>query len=106
VNGAKAEDFPTWKGIRPLTKTRRQRLADYRSLRAPVLMLAGSKMRAPIRRIGELLRFALPNATFDTMTTMGHMGPITRPGAIAQRIARFVRQHAFVPGPVARKLAA
>ena len=82
------------------------RLADYRLLRAPVLMLAGSEMRAPIRRIAELLRFALPNATFDTMTTMGHMGPITHPGAIAQRIARFVREHAFVPGPVARKLAA
>jgi pimeloyl-ACP methyl ester carboxylesterase len=63
-------------------------------------------LRAPIRRIGELLRFALPNATFDTMTTMGHMGPITHPGAVAQRIARFVREHAFVPGPVARKLAA
>jgi hypothetical protein len=40
------------------------------------------------------------------MTTMGHMGPITHPGAIAQRIARFVLEHAFVPGPVARKLAA
>ncbi len=82
------------------------RLSDYRSLRTPVLALLGSEMRAPIRRIGELLRFALPNATFDTMTAMGHMGPITHPGAIAQRIARFVLEHAFVPGPVARKLAA
>jgi pimeloyl-ACP methyl ester carboxylesterase len=82
------------------------RLSDYRSLRTPVLMLLGSEMRAPIRRIGELLRFALPNATFDTITTMGHMGPITHAGAIAQRIARFVLEHAFVPGPVARKLAA
>ena len=82
------------------------RLSDYRSLRTPVLVLLGSELRAPIRRIGELLRFALPNATFDTMATMGHMGPITHPNAIAQRIARFVRQHAFVPGPVARELAA
>ena len=82
------------------------RLSDYRSLRTPVLALLGSEMRAPIRRIGELLRFALPNATFATMTTMGHMGPITHPEAIAQRIARFVLEHAFVPGAVARKLAA
>lgn len=81
-------------------------LADYRSLRTPILMLFGSEMRAPIRRIGELLRFALPNATFDTMTTMGHMGPITHSRVVAQRIARFVREHAFVPGPVARELAA
>ncbi len=82
------------------------RLFDYRSLRTPVLALLGSEMRAPIRRIGELLRFALPNATFDTMTAMGHMGPITHPSVIAQRIARFVRGHACVRGPVARALAA
>lgn len=82
------------------------RLSDYRSLRTPVLMLLGSEMRAPIRRIGELLRFALPFATFDTMTTMGHMGPITHPGAIVQRIGRFVREQTSVPAPVARKLAA
>ena len=52
-------------------------LADYRSLRAPVLMLAGSETHASVRRIGELLRFALPNAVFCTMAGMGHMGPIT-----------------------------
>ena len=82
------------------------RLADYRSLRAPVLMLAGSEMHAPVRRIGELLRFALPNATFCTMAGMGHMGPVTHPNVVAQRIAEFVRKQAFVPGTVARELAA
>ena len=46
------------------------RLADYRSLRAPVLMLGGSEMCAPMRRIRELLRFALRNATFDTMAVI------------------------------------
>lgn len=81
-------------------------LAHYRSLRAPVLMLAGSEMHAPIRRIGELLRFALPNATFDTIPGIGHMGPITHPVVVARRIAEFVRKHAFVPGPVVRELAA
>jgi pimeloyl-ACP methyl ester carboxylesterase len=82
------------------------RLSDYRSLRTPVLMLAGSEMRAPVRRIGELLRFALPNATFCTLAGTGHMGPITHSSVVAQLIARFVREHAFVPGPVARELAA
>ena len=82
------------------------RLSDYRSLRTPVLSLLGSETRAPIRRIGELLRLALPNAAFDTMTAVGHMGPITHASAIAQRIARFVRGHACVPGPIARALAA
>ena len=82
------------------------RLADYRSLRAPVLMLAGSEMRAPIRRIGELLCFALPNAAFCTMAGMGHMGPITHSSAVAQRIAGFVRECAFRPDCAARELAA
>ena len=82
------------------------RLADYRSLRAPVLVLAGSEMRAPIRRIGELLRFALPNAAFCTMAGMGHMGPITHSSVVAQRIAGFVRERAFRPEPAALELAA
>jgi len=81
-------------------------LSDYRSVRTPVLMLFGSEMRAPIRRIGELLRFALPNATFDTMATMGHMGPITHSEVVAQRVARFVRGYGLVRGRVERKLAA
>jgi pimeloyl-ACP methyl ester carboxylesterase len=82
------------------------RLADYRSVRAPVLMLAGSEMHAPVRRIGELLRFALPNATFATIPAIGHLGLITHPRVVAQRISEFVREHAFVQGTVTRELAA
>jgi pimeloyl-ACP methyl ester carboxylesterase len=81
-------------------------LADYRFLRSPALMMFGSEMRTPIRRIGELLRFALPNATFETMAGMGHMGPITHADAVAQRIARFVRGHEVVSSRVQHKLAA
>lgn len=82
------------------------RLGDYRSLRAPVLILSGSEMRAPVRRIGELLRFALPNAAFCTMEGMGHLGPITHSSVVSQRIAEFIREHAFAPPTVVRKLAA
>jgi pimeloyl-ACP methyl ester carboxylesterase len=82
------------------------RLADYRCLRAPVLLLAGSEMRSPIRRIRELLRFALPNATVETLPSMGHMGPITHPSIVARRIAAFVRTHASLPDATSRKLAA
>lgn len=82
------------------------RLADYRSLRAPVLMLAGSEMCAPIRRIRELFRFTLPNATVDTMTAMGHMGPITHASTVACRVARFVAKQASVVGPAESRLAA
>mgnify|MGYP003402932702 CR=1 FL=1 len=51
-------------------------------------------------------RLKLPDVTVDTIPAMGHMGPITHPNAVARRIAEFVRKHAFVPGPVARELAA
>ena len=82
------------------------RLDDYRSLHAPVLMLAGSEMRAPVRRIGELLRFALPDAAGCTIGGMGHMGPITHSRIVAQRVSQFIREHASVPRSVERELAA
>ena len=82
------------------------RLSDYHFLRMPTLALYGSEMRAPIRRIGELLKFALPDATFETMPGMGHMGPMSHPNAVAQRIARFVRGQELAAGRVQRKLAA
>jgi pimeloyl-ACP methyl ester carboxylesterase len=82
------------------------RLGDYRSLHAPVLMLAGSEMRAPVRRIRELLRFALPDAAGCTMGGIGHMGPITHSSVVAQRISEFIREHASVPRIVERELAA
>ena len=59
------------------------RLPTIVSLRTPVLMLFGSEMHAPIRRIGELLRSALPNAASTPMPAIGHMGPITHPVAVA-----------------------
>jgi len=82
------------------------RLGDYRSLHVPVLMLAGSEMRAPVRRIGELLRFALPDAAGCTIRGMGHMGPITHPSIVARRVSQFIREHASAPRIVERELAA
>lgn len=82
------------------------RLGDYRSLRAPVLMLAGSDMSAPIRRIQELLRFTLPDARSETMGAIGHMGPVTHASAVARRIALFVAERASVVRPAARRFAA
>jgi hypothetical protein len=82
------------------------RLADYCSLRTPVLMLAGNEMRAPVQRIGELLRFALPNVAFFTVARMVHMGATTHSSVVAPRIAGFVRECAFRPESAARELAA
>jgi pimeloyl-ACP methyl ester carboxylesterase len=82
------------------------RVADYRSLRAPVLMLGGSEMNAPIRRIGELLRLALPHSTFHRIPAIGHMGPITHPGVVARHIAGFVRKQVLVPSRLVSAVAA
>ena len=82
------------------------RLADYRCLRAPVLLLAGSEMRSPMRRVRELLRFGLPHSTVETMAGMGHMGPITHANIVARRIAAFVRAHASVRDGTSSRLAA
>ena len=68
--------------------------------------LAGSETRAPVRRVAELLRFALPNAAFCRMESMGHMGPITHSNPVAERIAQFIQEQAFVPRNVERELAA
>jgi pimeloyl-ACP methyl ester carboxylesterase len=69
-------------------------LADYRRLEAPVLYLSGQQTRASTRRIGELLRFTLAHVDSSIMSGMGHLGPITHPYPVAQRIATFIRaQH-------------
>jgi pimeloyl-ACP methyl ester carboxylesterase len=59
-------------------------------LHMPVLCLTGEKTRTTTRRLGELLRLAMPQATHATLTGMGHMGPVTHPVQVASRIAGFL----------------
>jgi pimeloyl-ACP methyl ester carboxylesterase len=70
------------------------RLRDYANVRVPVLYLMGRQTRASARRMGELLRYALPDVEAGTLDEMGHLGPITHAEIVAQRIAQFVRGHA------------
>jgi hypothetical protein len=44
--------------------------------------------------MGELLSATLPDIERDILSGMGHLGPITHAGDVAQRIARFVYGHA------------
>lgn len=81
------------------------RLDDYRSLRVPVLLLCGRETRAPIRRIDELLRHALPGAVTGVLDAMGHMGPITHRHTVAERIGHFIRRQAALRVPPERRLA-
>ena len=69
------------------------RLRDYANVHVPVLYLTGRETRASARRIGELMRYALPDVEAIRLDDMGHLGPITHAETVAQRIAQFVRGH-------------
>lgn len=64
-----------------------QARADLGRLQMPILSLTGARTKASTRRIGELLRLAMPDATHEMLAGMGHMGPVTHAGAVAARLA-------------------
>jgi pimeloyl-ACP methyl ester carboxylesterase len=59
-------------------------------LRAPMLFLAGAAAGVT-RRIADILDQALPFAAHESMSQMGHMGPITHANEVNQRIDRFLQ---------------
>jgi pimeloyl-ACP methyl ester carboxylesterase len=65
----------------------RMRIGDVAGSRMPLTVLMGARTRPATRRIVELLRLARPDATVAAMTAMGHMGPLTHPATVAQRLA-------------------
>ena len=67
-------------------------LRDFARVAAPVTLILGTRTRTATRRITELLRSVWPHATFRPMTALGHLGPITHPNTIAQRIAADLRR--------------
>ena len=56
----------------------------------PILCMTGAQTRSAPRRIGELLRYAMPRAAHEVMAHAGHMGPITHAQAVAWRIGAFL----------------
>src|SRR5262249_31015978 len=70
-------------------------LPHSRSLRSGVLLMAAALQRTPMERITSLLRETLVNATFERLPALGHMGPLTHPRTVADRLAAFVNAHAF-----------
>jgi len=65
-------------------------LADYRALDLPVLLMCGASSPIAPRRIVELLSTAMPQAELQPMSAMAHLGPITHPNTVAQRIDAFL----------------
>lgn len=62
----------------------------------PALFLTGARTKASTRRIGELLRSAVPQATHEMLAGMGHMGPITHAAAVAARFAGWLDTQAML----------
>ncbi|PTL75516.1 alpha/beta fold hydrolase [Vitiosangium sp. GDMCC 1.1324] len=60
---------------------------DYAQVTGPALLLYGEKSPAAARRVVTVLARALPSATLVEVPGAGHMGPITHPGLVNERIA-------------------
>jgi pimeloyl-ACP methyl ester carboxylesterase len=56
----------------------------------PLLCLTGARTVQATRRIGELLRFALPQSQHEMLEGLGHLGPITHAAQVNHRIAGFL----------------
>ncbi|MGA0609521.1 alpha/beta fold hydrolase [Caldimonas sp. KR1-144] len=58
----------------------------YRRLAMPVRLLAGERSPQPVRLIALRLAARLPNAELIAMPGLGHMGPLTHPQAVADKL--------------------
>lgn len=67
-------------------------------LRMPVLLMNGSRTRAPTRRIVELLAPLLPQASRNEVAGAGHLGPLTHEAQVMQTMADHLMAHAL-PAP-------
>ena len=82
------------------------RLTDVGACAVPLTVLYGSQTRAPARRIVELLRLVRRDAQASMLTAMGHMGPLTHPATLAQRVHADLVAHERGSWQSPRKLAA
>ena len=78
-------------------------------LTVPTLLLSGERTVASARRIARRLRTLLPAAAHETLPGLGHMGPLTHPALVAERIAAHLQVPArpmpslpFTPPPAPR----
>ena len=69
-------------------------LEAFSALEAPVLLMVGSKSPLSSRAVAERLARALPRVELVELEGLGHMGPITHPQVVNERIGRFLARHA------------
>jgi len=68
-------------------------LAAFAALRMPVLLLVGSRSPLSSRAVAQRLARALPDVERVEMQGLGHMGPVTHPEPVNQRIRRFLEKY-------------
>lgn len=69
-------------------------LRDLAALRLPVLLLGGADSPASAADLLPLLARTVPQATLQVLPGLGHMAPVTHPGAVNPLIASFLHAHA------------
>ena len=64
------------------------------ALDVPVLLMVGSKSPLSSRAVARRLARLLPRAERVELEGLGHMGPITHPELVNERIRAFLERHA------------
>lgn len=67
-----------------------RRLEDYRGIEQPVLLVQGEYTRRSAKAVAEALSTVLPHLQRSAVGA-GHMGPLTHPAEVNQRIMQFLR---------------
>jgi pimeloyl-ACP methyl ester carboxylesterase len=68
-------------------------LSDYAEIKAPTLLIVGSKTPPPTRAVIELLGGAMPNAKVETLKGAGHMSAFTHPAELNRMILDHLTSH-------------
>jgi pimeloyl-ACP methyl ester carboxylesterase len=67
-------------------------LKAFRSLDVPVLYMVGKRSTPSARAVARLLTATLPRVEVVEFESLGHMGPVTHPGAVNEAIERFLER--------------
>jgi len=65
-------------------------LRRFAALDMPVRLLRGSDSPAPVRRIVDVLAGLMPGAEVVDLAGIGHMGPVTHPGAVLDNLPHWL----------------
>ena len=68
-------------------------LRAFRALQVPVLYLVGAESPASSRGVARLLISVLPQVGVVELAGLGHMGPVTHPDIVNDRITDFIARH-------------